>query len=283
MRNVEHRSLTLTLSRWLVGRYPQAWRERYETEMLSLLQDSAPRARDVLDLARGLASERARALFEPGDRPVLTLIFLFFGLAVLALALPLTASAAGSTAAFWLGGLPRAVGRAAGLLHATVVLVFVARLYHAYPSIQTAYRNGEPIRPLFSARAGLVWLVAMLASLALLTWASFSRVLSMQVALSASLLLHQLSGHSFRRVQAAVYRRVAARRQLRWALMELGRCKRLDAQGIPSPLYEAERSVDRLVREKDDAMAALHDMGYRASLAPPHTGDGETIETSRPH
>ncbi len=36
--------------RWLIRLYPRAWRERYGAELEALLEDSPPRARDVVDL-----------------------------------------------------------------------------------------------------------------------------------------------------------------------------------------------------------------------------------------
>ena len=40
-------------TRWLVALYPRAWRARYGPEMLALLEDRPPSARDALDLLRG--------------------------------------------------------------------------------------------------------------------------------------------------------------------------------------------------------------------------------------
>lgn len=40
-------------ARWLVALYPGPWRARYGAEMLALLEDRPPTARDALDLVRG--------------------------------------------------------------------------------------------------------------------------------------------------------------------------------------------------------------------------------------
>jgi hypothetical protein len=45
------------IARRIVRLYPRAWRARYEDEMLALVEQSAPRWRDVGDLARGSARE----------------------------------------------------------------------------------------------------------------------------------------------------------------------------------------------------------------------------------
>src|SRR5688572_25959548 len=65
------------IAKWLVHRYPKAWRERYASEMLALLDDSATRWRDLIDLMHGLLVERLHSVFEPGSRPKLTFALLF--------------------------------------------------------------------------------------------------------------------------------------------------------------------------------------------------------------
>lgn len=53
----------------IVRRYPQPWRERYEGEVLALLEDCRPGVRDVCELARGLVVERVKSWMEPGEHP----------------------------------------------------------------------------------------------------------------------------------------------------------------------------------------------------------------------
>src|SRR5262245_921746 len=66
------RDLGTRAATWLVRHYPGPWRERYEDEVVQLLHDSRVRWRDVVDLTRGLFTERALSLFEPGDHPRVT-------------------------------------------------------------------------------------------------------------------------------------------------------------------------------------------------------------------
>jgi hypothetical protein len=56
------------------------------------------------------------------------------------------------------------------------------------------------------------------------------------------------------------------RDELKWALLELERCERLVADGSPAPLKEARDAVEWLTRQRDEALATLHSLGYRASL-----------------
>jgi hypothetical protein len=56
----------------IVGKYPLAWRERYEVEVQELLIDSPVSIGDVCELGRGLIIERIKSLIEPADHPVMT-------------------------------------------------------------------------------------------------------------------------------------------------------------------------------------------------------------------
>lgn len=51
---------------------------------------------------------------------------------------------------------------------------------------------------------------------------------------------------------------------MKWALMELERCEQLAAGGQTSPLGETRAAVGRAAREREEALATLHSMGYRA-------------------
>ena len=281
MRKVKSRSPALTLSRWLVGRYPRAWRERYELEVLSLLDDSAPRTRDVLDLAQGLAVERVSATFEPGDRPILMATLLIAGHLGLAMALPLATAAAGWGARLWFGDLPRPIDSLAYLLHFAIVTAFVVRIVQTYQANVAAYDRRDPIPPLFSPRVGMMWIAALLIAAFLGTWAVlFSERHTWLTAVTYGALLgHQQSWLRWRQVYAGVRRLAAAARTLQGAMLELDRCERVAAQGLASPLEEARHSVARLSLERHEARVALHAMGYRAGLARPHgPGHDATID-----
>ncbi len=67
----------------LVRRYPLAWRERYEPEVLALFEDSPPGLRDVVELTRGLFVERLKSLVEPGEHPYITFLVFRTSLALM--------------------------------------------------------------------------------------------------------------------------------------------------------------------------------------------------------
>jgi len=101
------------LARAIIRRYPFAWRERYEGEVLSLLDDSPVAPVDVLELSRGLIVERAKALIEPADHPALTDwgFRTVAGLINIAPAVTIVVGGAalGGQLARWLGDPPQAV------------------------------------------------------------------------------------------------------------------------------------------------------------------------------
>jgi hypothetical protein len=53
----------------IVRRYPAAWRDRYESEVDGLIEDSSLTWRDVAELVRGMLTERARELVESDEHP----------------------------------------------------------------------------------------------------------------------------------------------------------------------------------------------------------------------
>jgi hypothetical protein len=55
-----------------------------------------------------------------------------------------------------------------------------------------------------------------------------------------------------------------AEHELKAAHMWVEGCKTLIAQGVPSPLDEAQALVDRWTGQRDEARARLHNVGYRA-------------------
>jgi hypothetical protein len=53
------------LSRWLLRLYPRAWRDRYEDEVIALLDESAVSVRQLWDLASGACVEWVHVLLAP--------------------------------------------------------------------------------------------------------------------------------------------------------------------------------------------------------------------------
>jgi hypothetical protein len=108
------------LARFLVRHYPRAWRERYEDELLALLEEDPAGVLSVLDLVRGLVRQRLIEAFRwrPGEQARLGMAGLGEMLALLGLGVLLSLIA-----------MPAASWAAARGLHAdpnwmAVVVVF---------------------------------------------------------------------------------------------------------------------------------------------------------------
>jgi hypothetical protein len=270
------RSTARTVAYWLVRRYPQPWRDRYEDEVLALIGESHLRWRDAADLARGFTAERARSIFEPGDRPVVTMLGFFLGLFALGVAMSCGAIAAGMAAAAWLGPIPGVAGEVAWQVFMTclVVGVWIKRpfpLAAISPALAPATEKAR-------VSLGLAWLTAtaFLLAVALTVWAG---VLVSPSPLHALWWIYVpvpgfvlgeilLSREPWRSIRAATSQLFASRHDLKWALMELERCERLAADGMASPLEEARASIERIMKSREDALATLHAMGYRARFRP---------------
>lgn len=263
-----HSGLLHRAARRVVRGYPQPWRERYEGELLALLEDSPARLRDVIDLMRGLVVERARSTFEPGDRPVMvtTLVSLAGFVRFLAIAAPPVL--AGWAARYWFGPPPRGVERFALTASGVVVLTFILLLARMRSPARMPW---EP-RKVLSNRLGRVYLELAMPLAFLLSWTSTHALQNLQ----QLWWLFPIWDHVARRhpwqveMARAVHQMRTARQALRWwALMELERCEGLVAEGSPAPIEKAREVVARLIRQEADALATLHSLGYRARLANP--------------
>ena len=254
-------------ARRVVSGYPKPWRDRYESELLSLLEDSPARLRDVVDLARGQVVERVRSLFEPGERPLLSTTFV--SLASLGRALTLAAPpiAAGWAAHYWMGPLPRSVANFVTLASLVLMLTFVVLMARVRSSAATP---GER-RHHFSNRAGRVYLALAIPTAFLMSWTSTHALQSLQQLWWFFPVWEQFAARRPWQVEMAraVAQMRTARHHLKWAVMELERCEALVAAGFPAPIEKAQEVIARLVREEKDALATLHSLGYRARLTNP--------------
>jgi hypothetical protein len=259
----------LALSRWLVRRYPPPWRERYEDEMLALLDESAPRWRDITDLVRGLAVERARATFEPGDRPWLTYALVAAAQQALGVGFVFIASVVGWGARYWLGDPPQTLGRADDLIVIACLFAFCVRSFQLALESQRYQLTGNTDLsrywlPLFSRRTGAVWLATIFIGVFLSTWESSYANLTTHLMLGTFASYQLASWRLIHNLSEAVHQLGAAKHELKWALMERDRCERLAAEGAMSPLQEARSNVERITHRMGEARTMLHAMGYRA-------------------
>lgn len=253
-------------ARRVVLGYPEPWRERYEGEVIALLEDSPARLRDVADLARGLVVERARSMFEPGDRPVLLATLVFLAGLARATVIAAPPILAGRAAHNWLGPAPREVATFTTLAIVVFVLtVIAARVFRKYLSTVVSFESGMAR---LSGRAGRFYLALVLPLTFLLSWSWANLIQALGLLWWFSPVWDQIAARRSWQVEMAraVHDVLTARQELKWALIELERCERLVADGMPAPLQGARNAVTLLERQRDEAMATLHSLGYRATL-----------------
>ena len=256
-------------ARRVVSGYPKPWRQRYEVEVLDLLDASPARLRDVIDLARGQVVERLRSAFEPGDRPVLlaTLVALVASARALAMAAP--PIMAGWAAHQWLGPLPREVAILAFPMYVGLMFVLIAvRGCRKYFPAVVSFESGK-LR--LSERAGWIYLGLAMPIAFLMSWSSDHILQALGPLWMFAPVWEQFAARRPWQVEMAraVAQMRTARHHLKWAVMELERCEALVADGFPAPIEKAQEVIARLVREEKDALATLHSLGYRARLTSP--------------
>jgi hypothetical protein len=251
-------------ARRVVRGYPQPWRERYEGELLALLEDSPARQRDVIDLMRGLVVERARSTFEPGDRPVMVTTLVSLAAVVRFVAIAAPPVLAGWAARYWFGPPPRGVERFALAASGVVVLTFILLSARTRSPARMPW---EP-RKVLSNRLGRVYLGLAMPLAFLLSWTSTGALQNLQqLWWFFPVWDHFVARHPWQVEMArALHFLRTAQNQMKWAQMELQRCANLVAEGVPAPLQEARDAIERLTRQQDEALATLHGLGYRASL-----------------
>ena len=255
-------------ARRVVSGYPKPWRDRYETELLSLIEDSLARLRDVVDLARGQVVERVRSLFEPGERPRLLATAVFLVGLTRALAIALPPILAGLAVQYSIGPAPGTAARFAMLGPLLYVGLILAIRFPRKDSANST--PSEPGKPLFSERGRLFYIGTAIPIAFLMSWSSENILQALNPLWMFAPFWQQLSARRPWQVEMAraVAQMRTARHHLKWAVMELERCEALVADGFPAPIEKAQEVIARLMREEKDALATLHSLGYRATLQP---------------
>lgn len=261
------------LARGIVGLYPAAWRQRYESEVLELIDAGPMRLGDVFGLLRHAMTERVLALYEPSRH--ITAYRFISGLALLAYVATLTVGSIvvgavpyllGAATRVTFGPFPERVTDAVGWILLPVFVVAV--LLHMRQLFRSTAAQGIEAIDRFG------WI--MIASYGALVFTfGLSADLSVNSAFNHGLFLwltvqaHQEpptgsqwpGGNLF----AALGRLRSARNNLRWARMELDRCEGLYAGRDPGPDLRAARAeMERLTAEESSALEALDGMGYHA-------------------
>jgi len=252
------------LARLIVHLYPSAWRERYEAEVLDLLEATPLRLRDLNELVQGLVLERWRQLAASPESPRRTeAVLVLFG-PVTVLATVLVAIGAGRMLRGSLGAWPPDWASAGEWV---VIAVVFAALPLRWAASRLARR---PFTGLVVLLALLIVVVAGSAWGDLVRFEGF-RGRSDSMADLMALLLFWFLGGSLTRgfwpdrtILDAIDRREVAQQQLDMSRAWVEGCHRSAASGLPVPLEEAEAQVVQWEDELREADAAVETMGYRA-------------------
>lgn len=262
--------MTSRLARAIVQHYPLAWRERYEEEVLALLGQAPVQWRDVIDLSRGLLIEQARSVIEPGDHPALAATVYWVLLAGLRYLPGVVATAATLAAGLWLN---RRFGPAPTWVVIAGFVSFVVGGTCHHKWYWPANRAGIPQNdrlPMPRGR-GLAVLLMVFVGFGVVIWA---RPGGRSEPWQTALWFYMLPGFIASQIRPRFTRSReilwafgaldSVRSQLKWAQMELDRCRILHAEGQWVPLADAEADVQRLRDERDEILGVLHRCGYRA-------------------
>ncbi len=280
------------IARLIVCWYPTAWRERYEHEVMELIDAGPVRLGDVCGLLRHCITERVLALYEPGRHisayRFISGMALFAYITVMFFAVIVVGSIpfvlgfvvqrlAGPFSADWLDTL--------AWLFLSVFLLLVVPAWVRLFRLQLRRQAGAPLPPV---AARLRWMVIG-------GYAGLMFFVGLEVGLEAEVSFRGLY-HHFLRSWVVMYflwalpedyddlrwpgrglfetlgRLRSVRYDLRWARMELDRCEGLYAGRDPGPELRAARvEMERLLAEEAAALGQLDAMGYHARFQPPRS------------
>ena len=262
------------LAQALVRRYPAAWRERYEREVSALIDDTSVRGRDLAELLQGLLTERTRELVAADDRPGRTMAVIFFLKIAFALAFVGTAIGVGLGLRQLTGPWSETAQNFGGAIVLVWFVLFViiairARrrpLFSALPPYNpgagaallvsmfvsvAVVVAGQLLASNYEGRGTMAWISTYSPWFHLFVWTNMATDLCGSVWPSRQLL------QAFGALQVA-------EAQLTSSQAWVAGCHEMIAQGVPSPLREAEAQADLRTRERDAARDRVHALGYRA-------------------
>lgn len=264
------------LARALVLKYPAPWRERYETEVLSLIGDYPVRSRDLGELVRGLIVERARALIEDADHPQRTAAILGWTLPLFVILFMLSAWGTG----FYLRAewpLPQTLD----YLGSTAYIVWMCAFWPVVLVRQRRVKGRSTEGSTFSPRTGLALMPVVFLVVVLGEW-GYAPVLTSRVfSPGFEYGMNVFRNASHQGIAAGVLaasfwpRRRLLQTLVRLANLETGivsaqtwvdGCRTMNALGVPSPSDVAQAAVDCLRREREGVLEELHGLGYGAGF-----------------
>lgn len=270
------------VARAIAHGYPAAWRDRYEVEVLALIDAGAIRLRDVIDLLRGCIRERVLALYEPSRH--ISAFRLISGIALLAwlsmllvgsLLLAAVPFGVGYVLKVTLGPFPEDVMDTVAWLYLPLFLGFVIWSFLGLFRLRFAsIKSGSPLPP---AAAKLRWVLltaygVLLVHNGMTFDGAYRRMFSPVLMMWFLSFQIQDPPNEIRwpgdGLFDALGRLRSARYDLRWARMELDRCEGIYEGRDPGPELRAARvEMDRLIASEADAIAALNAMGYHARFS----------------
>jgi hypothetical protein len=260
----------LRIARWILQRYPRAWRERYNDEVCALLDDGRGSWADVADLLRGCASEWKGAIADPEDHPR---VFQFLtGLEALCRGLIKIAAfllPAVATAEY----LRRDVGPAPEWVGTLGVVVYVLLMTAMWLAMRRQNRSGRVATAygMLSASQLRWWVPLAMVTVAVILWADglpdfraslSTAVLSRWLQVMMIVMFFLSATHRPRFGMLDLASEMGSRRYLlRWAKLEVARCESLDPRDSTRArqLASAQAEVDRLNRELQDIYGAIRE------------------------
>jgi hypothetical protein len=271
-----------TLAKSIAHRYPAAWRNRYETEVLSLIDAGSIRLRDVVDLLRGCIRERVLSLYEPSRH--ISAYRLISGLALTAfISILLIGAVAASAVPFLVGYLIQlaigpisesildAVGWALLPLFAGLASWSFIQLFRLRSASIASHAPASAVLSRF--RWILIGCFAVVAVLNGMSTVHVSDAAYNDLLMPSVLLLQLWEPQDGIRWPGSdlfetLGRLRVVRYDLRWAQMELDRCEGIYAGREPGPELRAARAeMERLSAAEADTLASLDAMGYHARFA----------------
>lgn len=257
------------LARSIVRRYPTAWRERYEDEILALVDDSSVRLTDVVELLRGLLVERAKAFIEPGDHSTLTdwgfrTVLWFVGVAP-ALTIVLGGAGLGGQLAAWFGKPTFAVSVIAVACCWVVVIVDLG----ARRMRRVQLRKSINLSLVFVTCLFLVmwhWSMVPSTSPSSRVPAQFHTLYYWTQLSIWTIVAHRLFGWRlpWQPMLDAVERFQAAREAVQRAQADVDRYRASHDRVAQFRLQPALETLAQIERERDEARAVVATYGYRA-------------------
>lgn len=245
--------------------YPEAWRERYLTEVRALLEDVPPRWPDVAELFRGMLIERIRELLTADDKPRRTFFILGLVNPLTAIAILAISIGAGLLCHRLFGGWSSTahdIGQVGLLVFIVTVPVVMARRRRRPLSIST---------PPYSPSVGMTFVSAIAAVLAVTTWGNLlgeSTLTWSSLIWPVIILSDTLSSiWPTQRMLGQFDRLQVAEQQIKSNMQLAESSREWIARGVPSPLVAAEQQIAFWTRERDAAHEQLRAMGYRARLS----------------